>query len=131
MIVEKKICHITSVHIPFDTRIFYKECKSLAAYGYEVHLVAGYDKDELIDGIHLHAVTARKSKIKRMMFTTLNVYSRAAQVNAELYHFHDRGIKNEKYSFKPVPSTGYQVPPQLRYQFVAFNMIKGRKEQEI
>ena len=89
MIVEKKICHITSVHIPFDTRIFYKECKSLAAYGYEVHLVAGYDKDELIDGIHLHAVTARKSKIKRMMFTTLNVYSRAAQVNAELYHFHD------------------------------------------
>ena len=27
--------------------------------------------------------------------------------------FSDRDIKDEKYSSKPVPSTGYQVPPQL------------------
>ena len=84
-----KICHITSVHIPFDTRIFYKECKSLAEAGYEVHLVAKHDRDEVIDGIHLHAVPFRKSKIKRILFTTLDVYKKALIINPEVYHFHD------------------------------------------
>jgi len=84
-----KVCHITSVHIPFDTRIFYKECRSLAKAGYEVHLVAKHDRDETIEGIHIHAVPSRKSKIKRMVFTTWNVYKKALHVDAEIYHFHD------------------------------------------
>ncbi len=84
-----KICHITSVHIPFDTRIFYKECKSLAAAGYEVHLVARHGKDEIIDGIHIHTIPFRQSKIKRMIFTTWNVYKKALEIKSEIYHFHD------------------------------------------
>lgn len=84
-----RICHITSVHIPFDTRIFYKECKSLANAGYEVHLVAGHERDEVIDGIHIHAVPIRKGKIKRMFFATRDVYKKALKVKAEIYHFHD------------------------------------------
>ena len=32
--------------------------------------------------------------------------------------FSDRDIKNEKYSFKPVPSTGYQVPPFTIYTLI-------------
>ena len=34
------VCHMTSAHASDDTRIFYKECVSLAKAGYEVSLVA-------------------------------------------------------------------------------------------
>ena len=43
---KAKVCHITTVHRPFDTRIFYKECISLAKAGFEVYLVTTHDKDE-------------------------------------------------------------------------------------
>ena len=57
--------------------------------GYEVHLVARHSRDEVIDGIHLHSVPTRKSKLARMMYTIWNVYRKAVMVDAELYHFHD------------------------------------------
>lgn len=84
-----KICHITSVHIPFDTRIFYKECKSLAKDGYEVNLIASYEKDEIIDSIHIHAVPIRESRLKRMFFTVWDVYRKSLTIDSEIFHFHD------------------------------------------
>ncbi|MFC1551241.1 glycosyltransferase family 4 protein [Candidatus Latescibacterota bacterium] len=83
------ICHMTSVHIPFDTRIFHKECKSLAAGGYEVHLVARHDKDEIANGIHIHAIPTRGGKLKRMLLTVIDVYRAAVRIDAAVYHFHD------------------------------------------
>jgi len=84
-----KVCHLTSVHIPFDTRIFYKECRSLADAGYEVHLIAPHDRDETVDGIHIHAVPKHRNKLKRMLFTTAAVLKKALSLDAALYHFHD------------------------------------------
>ncbi len=84
-----KVCHLTSVHIPFDTRIFYKECRSLADAGYEVHLIAPHDRNETVDGIHIHAVPKRSNKLKRMVFTTAAVLKKALSLDAVLYHFHD------------------------------------------
>jgi hypothetical protein len=46
-----KICILTSVHPPFDTRIYYKQAKSLAKAGYDVTLIAQHDRDEVVDGI--------------------------------------------------------------------------------
>ena len=34
-----KVVHITTVHKRFDSRIFYKECSSLANKGYEVFMI--------------------------------------------------------------------------------------------
>ncbi|MCE5249856.1 glycosyltransferase family 4 protein [bacterium] len=84
-----KVCHLTSVHIPFDTRIFHKECRSLADAGYEVHLVAPHDRDEVVDGVRIHAVRRRHSKLKRMMFSPVDVLRKALKIDAPLYHFHD------------------------------------------
>jgi len=84
-----KVCHLTSVHIPFDTRIFYKECRSLAEAGYEVHLIAPHDSDAVVDGVHLHAIRKREGKLKRILFSTTDVLKKALAVNAPLYHFHD------------------------------------------
>ncbi|WP_295102893.1 glycosyltransferase family 4 protein [uncultured Candidatus Kuenenia sp.] len=84
-----KICHLTSVHPPFDTRIFHKECKSLVQAGYEVHLVARHDKDEVIDGIYIHAVPTFHSRFKRAICTIWAVYKKALEIDAQIYHLQD------------------------------------------
>lgn len=33
-----KVCHVTSAHSRYDTRIFQKECRSLSQHGYECYL---------------------------------------------------------------------------------------------
>lgn len=89
MPLKAKICHLTSVHPPFDTRIFHKECKSLVKAGYEVHLVVRHNKDEMIGGVCIHAVPTFHSRIKRMTYTIWAVYKKALEIDAQIYHFHD------------------------------------------
>lgn len=84
-----KVCHLTSVHPPFDTRIFHKECKSLVKAGYEVHLVARHDKDEVIEGIYIHAVPTFHSRFKRAICTIWAVYKKALEIDAQIYHLQD------------------------------------------
>lgn len=87
----KKICHITNVHDWNDTRIFYKECCSLAESGYQVSLIAP-DADE---GIH-HGVTVisakrkkSKSRIYRASILAWKVMRKALKTKAQVIHFHD------------------------------------------
>jgi glycosyltransferase involved in cell wall biosynthesis len=88
----KKVCHITSVHRPNDVRIFLKECCSLAKAGFETYLVATNCESKIINGVAIIGVTANKSsedRISRILFTTLKVYERALELNADVYHIHD------------------------------------------
>ena len=43
-----KVCVLTSVHLPFDIRIFHKEAQSLVQADYNVTLLAKLAKDELL-----------------------------------------------------------------------------------
>ncbi|MFC3039726.1 glycosyltransferase [Virgibacillus xinjiangensis] len=91
MATPKKVVHLTTVHHPYDPRIFHKECKSLAKAGYDVTLIAQRDENgRTADKPIRHIPLKRyKSRWKRMLFGTLQAYWKAKDQNAEVYHFHD------------------------------------------
>lgn len=85
-----KICHLTSVHRHPDPRIFFKQCRSLAAFGHEVHLVTAGAEDDMRDGVRVHGVAAAKGgRLSRFTGTMRRVYREAIRIDADAYHFHD------------------------------------------
>lgn len=86
-----KVCHLTSVHNRYDTRIFLKECSSLATNGHEVSLIVADDLgDELKGGVKIHDVGKNNSgRLSRFTITTRKVYKKAIEIDADIYHFHD------------------------------------------
>jgi glycosyltransferase involved in cell wall biosynthesis len=85
-----RVVHLTAVHPRDDVRIFAKECRALAAAGYDVHLVAPGDQDETVDGVHLHAARAAGSgRLARMTATVLAVYRVGRRLRGDVYHVHD------------------------------------------
>ncbi|MEW5766778.1 MAG: glycosyltransferase family 4 protein [bacterium] len=87
--MSKKVCHITTVHPPFDTRIFHKEAKTLAKAGYDVTLIAQHNKDEVVDGIKIIALPKAKNRFHRMTILTFKAFQLALQQKGDIYHFHD------------------------------------------
>lgn len=88
----KKICHMTCVHKNrYDTRIFQKECRSLAANGYDVSLIVADGKgDEEKDGVKIYDIGSNNvSRWKRMTKLTKLVKKKAIGLDCEIYHFHD------------------------------------------
>ncbi len=85
----KKIVHLTSVHRPLDVRIFQKQCRSLAAKGFDVVLVAVHDQDEWREGVRIQAVPRPSSQLQRMTVTAWHVFREALRQRADLYQIHD------------------------------------------
>ena len=85
----QRVAHLTSVHPVFDIRIFHKECKTLAAAGYDVTLIAPHTREECIGGIRIEPVPSTGSRRRRMTDTVWQVYRKALRSKAKLFHFHD------------------------------------------
>lgn len=84
-----KVCILTSVHLPFDGRVFHKEARSLAKAGYDVTLIARHDKDEVVDGVRIVPLPEPKSRLQRMTKVLWRLYRLALREDADVYHFHD------------------------------------------
>ena len=84
-----KVCVLTSVHMPFDGRVFHKEAKSLAKAGYDVVLIARHDRHEVVDGVRVVALPDPKSRLRRMTQVLWRLYRLAVNERADVYHFHD------------------------------------------
>ncbi|WP_017471013.1 glycosyltransferase [Amphibacillus jilinensis] len=92
---KEKVVHLTTVHHPFDTRVYHKECLSLHRAGYNVTLVAPFE-DQVTgqqtvtdEGIQVIATKKRNNRFTRMLLSTWQTYKLAKAEKASYYHFHD------------------------------------------
>jgi len=86
----RKIVHLTSAHPRNDTRIFIKQCRTLAAHGYDVTLVVADNRgDERREGVTILDVGRQPGLIKRVFTTTRRVRDRALGLDADIYQLHD------------------------------------------
>ncbi|MEX1013648.1 MAG: glycosyltransferase, partial [Candidatus Paceibacterota bacterium] len=86
-----KSVHLSSVHHPFDTRIFYKECISLKKAGFDISLIAPHSHADEVQGIKIYPVKKYSSEYKRIIFTGWQVYKKAKELGDKhtVFHFHD------------------------------------------
>ncbi|MCK6258819.1 glycosyltransferase family 4 protein [Fictibacillus sp. KIGAM418] len=84
-----KVTHFTSVHPENDTRIFIKECSSLAEH-YEVSYVVPSAESYQKNGVNVIGINAKaKNRLLRMLSTTYQVYKKCKALDSDVYHFHD------------------------------------------
>ena len=83
-----RVCILTSVHPPFDVRIFHKQAKTLRDAGYEIVLIAPHDRTETVDGIQVVGVSKPRNPLLRAV-ATLRLLLLALTLGADIYHFHD------------------------------------------
>lgn len=84
----KHAVHLTSVHHPFDPRIFHKQLTTLAKNGYKTTLICHHSESTRRNGVHVSSVADVDSRIERWKnLPTIAKY--AKQEQADVYHFHD------------------------------------------
>lgn len=85
-----RIAHLTSAHPRNDTRIFIKQCRTLASHGYEVTLVVADDqRDEVRDGVRIVDAGRLPGRLNRIVTTTGRVFDKALALDADVYQLHD------------------------------------------
>ncbi len=118
----EKICHITTVHPRYDTRIFHKECKSLKAAGYDVSLIVADGKgDEIIDGIKIYDIGKPRNRKERFFKFSKLALKKALQINAKIYHYHDPelgriALKLKKKGKKVIYDIHEDLPKQVYHK---------------
>lgn len=85
------ICHITTVHPRFDTRIFFKECISLHNAGFSVILLVNDGKNnEINSGITIKSIQERTgNKYKRIFLAPWKMLFAVLRERVRIVHFHD------------------------------------------
>lgn len=83
------VTHLSTVHPPFDNRIFHKECRTLAAAGYAVSLVAPAEGDREEGAVRVLGVPRTRSRLFRIGVLSWVGAWRALRTRARIIHIHD------------------------------------------
>lgn len=84
-----RVTHLTTTHDAFDTRVFRKECRSLAEEGHEVTVIVPHDAGTVRDGVRIVAVPRPGSRAWRALVTTWQVFRAARALRPHVAHVHD------------------------------------------
>lgn len=83
-----RVCVITTVHTPYDGRILFKECASLARV-HDVTLLCFFDSEaEEREGVRIKPMPKPKNRFQRVLAGRRMVKAAVAE-RADVYHFHD------------------------------------------
>jgi glycosyltransferase involved in cell wall biosynthesis len=82
-----RVCVVTTVHPPDDVRIN-RELRSLVKAGHEVSFIAPEGNFD-VDSVERITVSKQKGRVKRFLRGSSEAFSKAIEVNADVYHFHD------------------------------------------
>ncbi len=84
-----RVVVLTTVHRPFDVRIFHKQAKGLAQAGYDVALIAVTDQAAVVDGVRLIPLPQPRNRIDRATRVAAIALRLALREDADIYHLHD------------------------------------------
>lgn len=121
------VCHISTVHSVNDSRIFYKECQTLAKSDLKVNLVINTDHSSIIDGVNVIALPNVKNRIFRMFVLSFIAFFKALRTRSTIYHFHDPELILIGFLFKLIGrKVIYDVHEDLREDILLKRWLGGR-----
>lgn len=83
-----RVCHLSNLHVAFDTRIYFRFCRSLAR-DYDVTLIAVHPREEVVNGIRIIPIRRLKNRYFEMVTASLRMFPKALRVRAKVYQIHD------------------------------------------
>lgn len=103
----RRVCVFTSVHRPFDVRVFHRQARSLAEAEYSVTLLVHAPFSRLVrDGVEVVGLKPPRNRLQRL-FSSWLFFQACRRQHADIYHFHDLellpvGLMLKKWCRKPV-----------------------------
>jgi glycosyltransferase involved in cell wall biosynthesis len=128
-LMQASVCIITTVHPPFDTRIFHKQAKTLVQAGYNVTLIAQHDGDEEVEGVRIKGLPKPRNRFTRIFGLTWRAFHLALKQKADIYHFHDPELLAIALFLKAFTKGRiiYDVHEDYSKKILAKKWLKGKK----